>query len=234
MASSIVAGRLLKLPAECLAHILAFVLYDTKGLRVSLGRVYSRIDVDILFCCKMLRRDGLAMLFGCNAVRFPTSRDFKSFCLRMRTPLLYIRHVVLGTISSLDRDTARQLLEFRSLSRLTLVSRPRYLGSRRGHHAIRSGGGVDAALQGQPLYGLRSLVAQKPSLRINVVIEAKLGLGFDVDTMATWHLCQHPRFDPSGMIWHQLIFDVAVRGAEIRINFEGSHGALSSDGLRYW
>ena len=234
MASSVVAARFLTLPAECLAHILAFVLYDTKGLSVSRGRIYSRIDVDILFCCKKLRRDGLATLFGCNAVRFPTSRDFKSFCLRMGTPLLYIRHVVLGTISSLDCDTASQLLDFLSLSRLTLVSGSRFLGSRHGHHDVRSGGGLDAALRGKPLSGLRSLVAQRPRLRVYVVIEAKLGLGFDIDTIATYHLFQHPRFDPSGMIWHQLIFDVAVRGDEVKISFVGSHGALSLDGLRYW
>ena len=77
-------------------------------------------------------------------------------------------------------------------------------------------------------------MAQKPSLRVNVVIEAYCGLGFDVDTMATYHHQQHLRLDPSGMIWHQLIFDVAVRGAEVKINFEGSRGALSRDGLRYW
>ena len=233
MSSSIVAARFQTLPAECLAHILAFVLYDTKGLRVSRGRIYSRIDVDILFCCKKLRQDGLAILFGCNAVRFPTSRDLKAFCLRMRTPLLYIRHVVLGTISSLDCDTASQLLEFQSLSKVTLVSGPWFLRLWHGHHDIRSGSGVDAALQGKPLNGLRSLVAQKPSLRINVVIKAELGLGFDVDTVATYQHQQHLRFDPSGMIWHQLIFDVAVHGAEVKINFEGNRVALSGDGLRY-
>lgn len=234
MASSIVTARFLTLPAECLAHILGFVLYDTKGLEVSRGRICSRIDIDILFCCKKLRRDGLAILFGCNAIRFPTSRDLKSFCLRMRTPLLYIRHVVLGTISSLDCDTASQLLKFRSLAKVTLVSGPWFLRLWHGHHDIRSGSGVDAALQGKPLNGLRSLVARKPCLRINVVIEAKFGLGFGVDTVATYQHQQHLRFDPSGMIWHQLIFDVGVRGAEVNIAFEGSHGALSRDGLRYW
>ena len=232
MASSVVAARLLTLPAECLSHILAFVLFDPNGLKVSKGKIFNRIDVDILFCCRQLRRDGVAILFGCNAILFPTSRDLESFVLRMETPLQYIRNVVLDTISSLDKDSARHLRSFQSLSRLTLVSSPRFLRSRHGHHDIRTGSGVNAALQGKPLYGLKSLMAHRPSLRVHVVIEAGLSWGFDIDTMAARH--HHLRFDPSGTIWHQLIFDVAVRDAEVKVDFQRSRGAPSRDGLGYW